>query len=279
MPAITQFVALQPPGEPGARLKVAFSRTGQGFPLLLVHGYTGSKLDFYGQTEGFEDLRTVIAPDLRGHGETDHQQPYDLAQLTYDLLGFLDALQIPRCDLLGHSMGGIVALRAAAQDPTRFRSLLLMDTTAQPLILMESKVAEQLTKLVRQEGCEALFPMMQTGAQSPAIQRGIAHLGNDEYWRRVRLKLSQLDPDAFVDLREAMLASTVDDTELVSIDCPVTIVVGEQDALFRQPAEHLLARLPNASLTVVPFAGHSPQYENHDAWRRCVRAHLEQVAL
>ncbi|MFK7913548.1 MAG: alpha/beta fold hydrolase [Pseudomonadales bacterium] len=284
MTTITQFVALAPNGErTGAAgagaLKMAYTRNGQGFPFVMVHGYTGSKLDFADQTESFEDIRTVITPDLRGHGETEQEPPYHLEQLTTDLLAFLEAADIPRCDLLGHSMGGMIAMRAAAQAPERFRSLILMDTAARSVALTNDEVASHLAEIVAEEGCQGLLPLMQMGTQSAAVERGIAYLGEAEHWRRVRLKLSQLDPQAFIDCRTALLGPIIDDAALASINCPTTILVGEQDHAFRKPAEHLLATLPNASLQVIAHAAHSPQYESHDAWRRCVRQHLEQVSL
>lgn len=284
MPDITQFVALPATTAPGSNpptgsLKMAYAQAGSGFPFVMVHGYTGSKLDFAGQTEGFEDIRTVVTPDLRGHGATQHLPPYSLAQFTTDLLTFLDSLGIDRCDLLGHSMGGMIAMRAASQAPERFRSLILMGTSAQSVAIANDEVASHLAEIVAEEGCLGLLPLMKMGAQSKAIERGIEYLGDAEHWRRVQLKLSQLDPQAFIDCRSALLGPIIDDAALEGIHCPTTILVGEQDRPFRKPAEHLLATLPNASLKVIAHAAHSPQYENHDAWRHCVRQHLEKVSL
>lgn len=269
MPHITHYVA-------SGALELAYHQSGAGFPLLLLHGYTGSKLDFQDQLADFDDLRTVIAPDQRGHGQSSQQGPYTLGQLTYDLLQFLDTLNIDRCDLLGHSMGGMIALRAAAAQPERFRSLILMDTSATAINLMSDEVAAELADLVRAGGCQELLPLMQMGAAKRAVQRGIDFLGKDEHWRRIRQKLSQLDPIAYIDLQSALKTQRVDDATLAAITCPTTVIVGEKDVAFRKPADHLAATIPDARLSIIRHAAHSPQYENHSEWRDAVRAHLQR---
>ena len=93
---------------------------GRGAPLLLLHGFTGSKLDFHDQLQWFSDRHRVLAPDQRGHGESSNlgrADAYSLDILAEDLAGFLDALDVQRCHLLGHSMGGMVALRFALRYP------------------------------------------------------------------------------------------------------------------------------------------------------------------
>src|SRR3954447_14134296 len=116
---------------PNGEIVTAYYDDGAGDPLLLLHGFTGSKLDFHDQIGWFTDRRRVLAPDQRGHGESTNlarADAYALDILVDDLAGFLDALDVARCDLLGHSMGGMVAMRFALLHPTRLRSLILMDT-------------------------------------------------------------------------------------------------------------------------------------------------------
>lgn len=102
-------------------IEIAFEEHGAGTrPLVLLHGFTGFRQDFATQVDALAKRGRVIAPDLRGHGDSGHAEParYTLRHLQQDLVELLDALDIGSCDLLGHSMGGMVALRAVLAAPS-----------------------------------------------------------------------------------------------------------------------------------------------------------------
>ncbi len=113
-------------------LEVEYDEVGMGErPLVMVHGFMGSRDDFADVLQPFGELGRTLVPDLRGHGGTTNPGVgYSLDQLTTDLAGFLDATGAGRCDLLGHSVGGLIALRLALDQPERLASLVLMDTGA-----------------------------------------------------------------------------------------------------------------------------------------------------
>jgi 2-succinyl-6-hydroxy-2,4-cyclohexadiene-1-carboxylate synthase len=115
-------------------VRLAYTDVGSGArPLVLVHGFTGSRDDFGTQLDALAGVGRTIVLDQRGHGEssnTGDPDTYTFEQLVDDLAVFLESLGIDRCDLLGHSMGGMVALRLALAHPERVSSLLLMDTSA-----------------------------------------------------------------------------------------------------------------------------------------------------
>ena len=265
---ITHFVRNGP-------LTTGYQEVGSGHPFVLVHGYTGSKLDFQDQLEWFADLRRVIAYDQRGHGESSNQQPYDYDVLVEDLLRLLDVLAIDRCDLLGHSLGGMVAMRAVLAAPERFSSLILMDTAADSLPAMPERVREKLDALVAEHGCAALLDRARDSQPTPAQQRGIDYLGEAEHWRRLSVKLQQMDPVAFRELGPLLRHQPPLLDRVQAIACPATVLVGEHDTAFLEPSADIAARLPRARLVTIPHAAHSPQYENADAWRAAVREHLK----
>ena len=116
-----------------------------GRPVMLVHGFTGAKEDF---TDFLEPLAErgwhAVAPDLRGHGTSDHpgdEESYSLAIMAADLLALADALGCGSFVLLGHSMGGIVAQQLLLAHPERVRALVLMDTTHGPIDWVEADTA------------------------------------------------------------------------------------------------------------------------------------------
>lgn len=255
-------------------IETAYHDLGARTPFVLVHGFTGSKLDFTSQLAWFSEANRVIAYDQRGHGQSTHQAPYSLAGLADDLISFLDAMDIATCHILGHSMGGMVVLRAILAHPERFRSLVLMDTAPHGVRLFDDATRTRLVEMVAQDGCQVLFEGMQGRRQPTSVQRGIDFLGAQEHWRRIRVKLEQMDPQAFAELGEVLEHQNDLTSKLVNIDVPATVIVGEDDKPFQTPAQTLAANIPQAHLAIIEGAAHSPQYENPAAWRAAIDRHL-----
>ena len=98
-------------------------RWGSGPPLVCLHGVSGHGRRFVHLANRLPD-RTVIAPDLRGHGASLKDPPWDVATHIADLL---ESIEEPFADWLGFSFGGRIAAQLAAQYPERVRSLVLLD--------------------------------------------------------------------------------------------------------------------------------------------------------
>jgi pimeloyl-ACP methyl ester carboxylesterase len=254
-------------------------------PFVLVHGFTGSRDDFADVHARLAESGRTITVDQRGHGESTNSgapDDYDLDTAVSDLLGFLDALAIEQCDLLGHSMGGMVAIRFALAHPKRVASLVLMDTSAESIALMPVAMLQAGAKLGREQGMGALFQIMRAGAakdpnRAAAMRRCEQEMGSERYWNRIRTKIEAMDPEA-MHAWAAVLAdhqSAID--RLVEVRCPTLVVVGEQDVPFLAPSRTMANEIADATLSVIPNAAHSPQVENPKAWIEAIRAHLDRV--
>jgi len=99
-------------------------------PLLLLHGLGDGAADWDGVAPAFARHWRVYAPDLRGHGRSDRPGDYSVELMEADVLAFLDALQLDRVDLIGHSMGGLVGYLLAGDHPERVGRLILEDIAA-----------------------------------------------------------------------------------------------------------------------------------------------------
>ncbi|PLY00058.1 MAG: O-methylpimelyl-ACP methylesterase [Desulfuromonas sp.] len=107
----------------------AWRETGEGTPLVLVHGWSMSSAVF---AEALAELSSdfrVLAPDLRGHGFSSPGDVYHLEALANDLLQWLDALGISQTHLLGWSLGGQVCMQLASRAPERVEKLALVCST------------------------------------------------------------------------------------------------------------------------------------------------------
>ncbi len=257
-------------------IETAYLEIGSGgeLPLVLVHGFTGSKLDFRDQLPWFASDRRVIAPDHRGHGESSNRGPYTLDRLKDDLLGFLDAIDVERCHLLGHSMGGMVAIRFALAHADRLASLVLMDTAAEPLTILPPAARKLMNDAVLKDGLVARIEWMKSMPVSDGAQRGIDYIGAEEHWRRIEEKLEQMDPHAFIDLGNALGDCPPLLDALAALELPTTILVGATDTLLIEPSSRMASSIRGARLVTIPHAAHCPQYESADEWRAAVTQHL-----
>jgi pimeloyl-ACP methyl ester carboxylesterase len=260
-------------GSDAVPVELAHATYGEGFPLVLVHGFTGSSLDWADVVEPLARGRRVITFDHRGHGEstnTGDAATYTFDQLVADMTGLVDRLGLDRFDLLGHALGGVVSMRYAVNHPERVRSLVLMDTAARAMDGASDFLRGGI-ELVRAQGTRAVYDVVQlflgTGERADVMRD------------RLRTKLEQMDPVAFVALGEELLSYPSLLDRLATIAVPTTVVIGETDIGLRPAADELAAAVPGAVLVVVPGAGHSPQDENPAARLDAVEHHLARSQL
>ena len=263
-------------------LEVAYHHYGprEGRPFVLIHGFTGSSDDWREHLPALGELGATLAPDLRGHGDTTNLgdvSAYTLDALVDDLTGMLDALGIERCDLLGHSMGGMLTLRFALAHPERLHSLVLMDTADVGLQMAPPEQFAKLLGIVEAGGTEALLGVIKGGRAEPAPAQAAyeERVGPERAWARVEAKLRAMDPLAFIGFARAIQEQASIRDELGAISCPTLVMVGEQDAPFLAHAQAMAERIPSAHKVVIPDAAHSPQLENPAPWLAAIRAHLE----
>ena len=253
-------------------------------PLVLVHGLTGFRDDFRERLPALAELGRTIIYDHRGHGDstnTGDAGSYSFQQLVDDLDALLDARQVARCDLLGHSMGGMIALRFALAQPERVASLILMDTAArQPDRMLRAPFAAA-GAIARSDGMATLAALIRARTADetdrPAAERRLEAEWGDAYWERRHRRFAAMDPEAFAVLTLELVDQTPLTARLSEIRCPTTVIVGEEDAGFLAPSSELAAGILGARLVQIPDAAHSPQIENPSAWMAAIADHLHRV--
>ena len=238
-----------------------YAVSGLGPPVLFCHGYGGSHQDWLYQVAALNGDYSVLTIDYRGHGSSDAPtaaDAYSVPLFAADVLTLADALGIDRFSLVGHSMGGFVALRVALDFPARLDSLVLVDTSAGPVEMPDQAgLQAELEQIARADGMAAAFEY--NAAHNPLALRGYRLFP----WHRelARRRFSETSVDGYIYAGRA-LAEREDVTDrLPEIKAPTLVVVGAEDAPFRRPAEALAAGIPDARLEVIPGAAHSPNEE------------------
>jgi pimeloyl-ACP methyl ester carboxylesterase len=262
--------------------------TGDGPPAVLVHGEASSLLDWQWVVPGLSDLVRVHALDLPGHGDTTKPAaPYSAALLTDTLVAFLDALDLERVILVGHSLGGILATRAARLRPERVSGLCLVDSGGLGRAISPANILEALPGV---------------GEMGLLVKRTEAGRWQHGYLRAARLHARwwRVHPSWLLEQRrlvgmtgfsEATLTvnrSTVDlwgqkesiTEDLPHLDLPSLVLWGAEDSVVPfWHASRAAAALPDARTRLFQSCGHMPHVERPQAFVEELRAFLVERRL
>jgi len=104
-----------------------YQQLGQGSPVLLIHGLFGSLENLNMVAKPLSEHYQVISIDVRNHGDSFHQEGMAYSTLVQDIIALLDHLSIKRCVILGHSMGGKIAMQVALEYAERVEKLIVAD--------------------------------------------------------------------------------------------------------------------------------------------------------
>ncbi len=268
----------------GIELEVSEAGTG-GRPLLLLHGFTGSKEDF---TQWLDPLAErgwhAVAPDHRGHGKSSKpgsESDYSIEILAQDALALADELGWPHFALLGHSMGGFVSQLMAFSAPGRLDALILMDTRNGPVTSIDPELVASAVSVVRSRGIDALADLLvgrDSPLDTPSHRKLLAERPGFAEFEDYKFRASS--PYLYTALAAEMLSlpSSLEKLRRLPTGLPVLVIVGEQDTPFLEPSRELHEAIAGSEMVVIPDAGHSPQFENSEAWWKAVSGFLADVA-
>jgi pimeloyl-ACP methyl ester carboxylesterase len=232
-------------------LDLHYVERGSGPALLLVPGIPAIATDWAPLAERLSGSRRVIAYDNRGSGaSTVTPAPYTCAQLAADAVALLDELGIERADVVGMSLGGMIAQELALGWPDRVHRLVLgcthcgLEHAARPE--REAGRAFALETDDWAERMEALAPFAFSAAAGPDLVGPFI----EKKARDVQ------DPEGYRGQIAAALAHDTYD-RLPGIDCHTLILTGDDDRVIPAASSDVLhERIPGSRLAVVPGAGH-----------------------
>jgi len=262
--------------------RVAWHEAGEGAPpLVLLHGFSGHRDDFIGVLPELGQRRRVLAPDLRGHGDSEAGPgalAWSFEQLVNDLLAFLDTLELDRVDLLGHSVGGFVALRAALVAPERFRSLVFLCTAPETPTRMDPRGWQAGCAISAERGMGGFQPLAERVMRNDPFP-GLAAWGDPErYYAHHRRRHASMTPESYLGIGATFFESASIADRLTEVAHPALVLVGEQDLDWLPGADLFEQHLPAADRITIPGAEHHPHQENRDVFLEALEAHLERVA-
>ncbi|WP_447007515.1 alpha/beta fold hydrolase [Saccharothrix isguenensis] len=255
-------------------IDTAYDDKGGGLPVVFVHGHPFDRSMWRPQVERLSSRYRVIAPDLRGYGDTTvvpGKTP--LSVFADDLFGLLDRLDLDQVVLCGLSMGGQIVMEAHRARPERVRALILVDTSPEAETPAGREFRYSVAERFLREGmgpyADEVLDKMISPANVRALPAVAAHV--------LRMMRGTSPEGAAAAVRgRAERPDYVDSLSRVTV--PTLVVVGEEDEYTPVAvAERMHRTIPGSTLTVIPGAAHMPNLERPDEFTDAVERFLSAL--
>ena len=254
---------------------------GEGFPLLLLHGFTGDTSTWHPFCEPWGKHSSLIMVDIMGHGQTDSPEAlerYEMTSAADDLNALLDALEIEQVDVLGYSMGGRLAITFGIRYPHRVRKFIL-ESASPGLALEEQRIErknqdKQLASFILEKGIERFvahwesIPLFQTQQRLPEnVRNGI---------RKQRLMNSKIGlANSLMGMGTGSQPSWWE--EMAKIPFEVLLMTGSLDKKFCDIAEKMGNLIENCLWVKVEHCGHTIHVEEPELFGTIVSGFLQHT--
>ncbi len=255
-------------------INLAYTDVGAGPPIVLIHGYPFNRSLWTEQTEALRSKYRVVAPDLRGFGESDSSVgPVRMNQMAEDVAALMDHLEIERAVIGGLSMGGYVALAFARMIPARVKALVLADTRAQADTEEGKQTRWHQAEKAVAEGMAGIADAMLPKLLTPETVSK-----RPELVKRVRDMMLKTKPEGAAGALLGM-AQRDDQTEFIAgILVPTLILVGREDAITPvADSEKMQSLIEGSRLVVIENAGHVSNLEQTEQFNDALLGFLSSV--
>ncbi len=254
-------------------IQIAYTDEGQGTPLLFVHGFPLSRGAWQKQVEEFSGRYRVIAPDLRGHGESEATHgAVTMENYARDLQALLDQLKTGPVILIGHSMGGYIAFAFARMFPQFLRGLVLVATRAVGDSPEAAAGRRATAEKVRKEGVQSLVDSM--------VPKMLSSKSSDlKMVQEVRGLMSSSKPEGVAGALLGMAQRPDSTPDLGKLELSTLLISGDDDALIPYTeSEKMSKSIFEAKLEIIPHAGHLVAFESPQEFNRRLEAWLAASA-
>jgi pimeloyl-ACP methyl ester carboxylesterase len=273
--APTQFLAVK-------NEKYAYRRFGGGSqpPLLFLQHFTGT-LDNWDPavTDALAERGEVILFESAGIGRSTGKVPHTVAGMARDALAFLDGLGLTKCDVLGFSLGGMVAQQMAQDRPSIFRKIILVATAprgGEDIMHLEKPSLARFLQDPSFKGYTILQKIFFDSTES-------SQAAGEAFVNRLQERKEDREPVAGADVAQAQRMAFRDwetftgkrFADLAAIRQPTLVVNGIHDEMIPISNSYwLVEHLPNAVLLAYPDSGHGSLFQFHESFTQQAKAFL-----
>ena len=239
---------------------------GEGEVILLLHGLGSTKADWDLQEEPFSEDFRIIAPDLRGHGNSSkpkEKEDYGIPECAEDMKLLLDELGIAKCMVVGFSMGGAVAFEMAVRYESMISKMVIVNTAPDfnELGEMGEEMIKERTKMLRSQGMDAMAKKVADGMFPNEDQK---HL-RQAFYDRARGNDLEAYYNSFITLMEWGIGKKVR-----KIKIPVLVVASDLDYTPVELKESYTSKLKNAELVVIKNSRHGVTMDQPEQFNKAL---------
>lgn len=256
-------------------IRLAYIELGdpRGQAVVLIHGYTDNARDWVPLIPYLPRNDRLIVVDIRGHGNSSKPECcYTRLDFAYDIKLLLDALKVRRSDIVGHSLGSIIAQTFAEYWPERTRKVVLISSTGGPKPGAPPNAptfdyASEIRKL--KEPIDPDSPFMVAWWSSPTPV-------NEEFIRRQRRDSARIPLNVWLAVLDQGLSTTDLQSTLPRLKAPCLLIWGQVDPIMGEDVRATLREgLPNAQVKIFNGLGHNPFWEDPGGVASVINRFLE----
>jgi pimeloyl-ACP methyl ester carboxylesterase len=262
---------------------IYYEISGEGRPLVLLHGYALNSLMWALQRPLLERKYQLILIDLRGFGQSSCGSRWSSGVLAEDVAGIIGSLDLHDVAILGFSMSGPVAFRIALQNPDRISALVLASAILPSTGAAQSagavKSFEKEIEILATEGIEGWVE--KTGLRTGPLVDNMFKLNPDiiSIWDEI---LARHNPDFL----RAMMAARIKASprtnwreRLKEITHPTLVIAGALDTKFLDASRYYQRAISGSNLQIIEHAGHMVNLENPEEFSQALISFLDSIAI
>ena len=249
-------------------MKLAYDDAGRGECVVLIHGHPFDRTMWQPQLAALSDGFRVLAPDLRGFGQSPVTPgTVTMRELAADIEELLDDLAITRAAVVGLSMGGLVTMELAVARPERYWAIGLVATTAEPVAPQEPRTRLERAEAVERDGMGVLVDYMHTGLYGPDCPAAVRG--------RVDAMMAAAPPAGAAAALRGRAERPDYRPALAGLDIPALVCGGSADPWSNAAViAEIAASLKHPEVVMIEGAGHLPNLEAEREFNAALRAFL-----
>jgi len=251
-------------------MKLHYQISGEGPPLIILHGLFGTLENWGSQVTALSQHYTVISADLRNHGRSPHSQVMDYPLMAADVIELMDHLSFNSCAIIGHSMGGKVAMQLALNYPERVGQLIVVDIapvsySAHHQEIFNGLFSIELASLRSRSAADTqLQPYVQDSGIRAFLLKNLYRNSDKAFRWRFNLQILR---QAYQNLSLAPTGTPFDGATLF-------IKGKNSEYILRQHQAPIKALFSNATFKMIEGAGHWPHAEKPKVFSAIIMKYL-----
>ena len=248
------------------RISLEYLDQGEGEVILLLHGLGSTKADWELQKEKFSSDFRIIAPDIRGHGNSTKpkdREAYGIPQFAEDMKLLLDKLDIAKCIVVGFSMGGAIAFEMATKYNDLISKMVIVNTAPDFNTLgeMGDQMIRERTEMLRSQGMEAMAKKVADGMFPEDDQKDL----REAFYKRANENDLEAYYNSFITLMNWGIGDKVR-----SIEIPSLVVASDMDYTPVALKESYTSKMKNAKLKIIKNSRHGVTMDQPEQFNKAL---------